>query len=112
MNSIPASSAMRASFRLSGHVPDQRSGTLVTARPDEQLAPNSPIFRALPPCSDIRLRPVRFAFATIIPQAWPHRFIYRIAARQGTRPAEFGKWITVEMNKWGTVVRGAKLTVK
>ena len=49
MKSMPASSAMRASFRLSGQVPDQRSGTLVTARPEEQLAPNSPIFSALPP---------------------------------------------------------------
>src|SRR5687767_7342570 len=40
---MPASSAMRASFRLSGQLPLQRSGTVVTARPDEQLAPNSPI---------------------------------------------------------------------
>src|SRR5262245_14255469 len=34
---------MRASLRLSGQLPVQRSGTLVTARPDEQLAPNKPI---------------------------------------------------------------------
>src|SRR5262249_29253926 len=45
--SIPASSAMRASRRLSGHEPDQRSGTSVTARPDEQFGPNNPIFSAL-----------------------------------------------------------------
>src|SRR3984893_1378979 len=45
---MPASSAMRASLTLSGQVPDQRSGTNVTARPDEQLAPNRPILSALP----------------------------------------------------------------
>jgi hypothetical protein len=28
---------------LSGQLPDHRSGTSVTARPDEQLAPNRPI---------------------------------------------------------------------
>ena len=44
---MPASSAMRASRRLSGQLPDQRSGTWVTARPDEQLAPNRPILSAL-----------------------------------------------------------------
>src|SRR5260370_31643636 len=45
---MPASSAMRASLTLSGQLPDQRSGTKVTARPDEQLAPNRPILSALP----------------------------------------------------------------
>src|SRR5579871_5930265 len=40
---MPASSAMIASRLLSGQLPDQRSGTSVTARPDEQLAPNRPI---------------------------------------------------------------------
>src|SRR5262245_51446592 len=44
---MPASSAMRASRRLSGQLPDQRSATFVTARPDEQFAPNRPIFSAL-----------------------------------------------------------------
>src|SRR5690349_25171732 len=39
---------MRASLRLSAQLPDQRSGTMVTARPDEQLGPNSPILRRLP----------------------------------------------------------------
>src|SRR5262249_54799977 len=43
---MPTSSAMRASRRLSGQVPDQRSGTRVTARPEEQLAPNRPILSA------------------------------------------------------------------
>jgi len=44
MNSMPASSAICASARQSGQFPDQRSGTSVTARPDEQLAPNRPSF--------------------------------------------------------------------
>ncbi len=47
MKSMPASSAMRASRRQSGQLADQRSGTLVAERPDEQLAPNRPIFSAL-----------------------------------------------------------------
>src|SRR4249919_3499670 len=47
MKSMPASSAMRASRRQSGQLADQRSGTLVAERPDEQLAPKMPIFRAL-----------------------------------------------------------------
>src|SRR3954452_4186053 len=66
---MPASSAIFASQRLSGQVPDQRSGTLVTARPDEQLAPNKPIFSALPPCIIRRGDNVEFAICTIIPQA-------------------------------------------
>src|SRR5215469_17835171 len=44
---MPASSAMQASRRLSGHEPDQRSGTRVTARPEEQFGPNRPILSAL-----------------------------------------------------------------
>ncbi len=44
---MPASSAMRARRRLSGQLPDQRSGTRVTARPDEQFGPKSPILSAL-----------------------------------------------------------------
>src|SRR5580704_3011589 len=47
MKSMPASSAMRASRRQSGQLPDHLSATLVAERPDEQLAPNSPIFNAL-----------------------------------------------------------------
>src|SRR3954469_2786382 len=47
MKSMPASSAMRARRRQSGQLADQRSGTLVAERPDEQLAPKMPIFRAL-----------------------------------------------------------------
>src|SRR3954467_13703593 len=67
---MPASSAIFASLRLSGQVPDQRSGALVTARPEEQFAPNSPIFSALPPASRLRCGNDEFAIGTIIPQAW------------------------------------------
>src|SRR5579862_5532771 len=42
MNSIPAASAICARRRQSAQLPDQRSGTRVTARPEEQLAPNRP----------------------------------------------------------------------
>src|SRR6266478_5148535 len=42
MNSMPASSAIWARERQSAQLPDQRSGTRVTARPDEQFAPNRP----------------------------------------------------------------------
>src|SRR5271169_1026499 len=48
MKSRPASSAMSASLRQSGQLADQRSGTVVADRPDEQLAPNRPILSALP----------------------------------------------------------------
>src|SRR5579885_1461047 len=48
MKSRPAASASLASARQSGQLADQRSGTFVAVRPDEQLAPNSPIFSALP----------------------------------------------------------------
>ena len=47
MKSMPASSAMRASARQSGQLADQRSGTVVAVRDDEQLAPNMPILSAL-----------------------------------------------------------------
>src|ERR1700681_28507 len=42
MKSIPLASARRASRKQSGQLADQRSGTIVAERPDEQLAPNSP----------------------------------------------------------------------
>src|SRR5687767_9549981 len=48
MKSMPAASASRTSARQSGQLADQRSGTLVAERPDEQLAPNRPSFSALP----------------------------------------------------------------
>src|SRR3954452_12675633 len=48
MKSMPAASAMRASCRHSGQLADQRSGTLVAERPDEQFAPKMPIFSTLP----------------------------------------------------------------
>src|SRR6516164_9425467 len=47
MKSSPASSASLASSRQSSQLADQRSGTLVAERPDEQLAPNRPILSAL-----------------------------------------------------------------
>ncbi len=53
---MPASSAILASLRLSGQLPDQRSGTSVTARPDEQLAPNKPILSLFELCIDARSR--------------------------------------------------------
>ena len=81
---MPASSAILARRRLSGQVPDQRSGTLVTARPEEQLAPNSPIFSALPPASRLRCGNDEFAFGTIIPQACRSRSHYRTAASLAT----------------------------
>src|ERR1700730_15650541 len=48
MKSMPAASARRASLRQSGQLADQRSGTLVAERPEEQLAPKTPILSALP----------------------------------------------------------------
>ena len=41
-NSMPARLATCASRTQSGQLPDHRSGTIVTARPEEQLAPNRP----------------------------------------------------------------------
>ena len=60
---MPASSAMRASARFSAQLPVQRSGTVVTARPDEQFGPNSPICSALPPYIAMRAR--RAAIASL-----------------------------------------------
>src|ERR1700688_1691227 len=48
MKSMPASSAICARRLQSGQLPDQRSGTKVTARPEEQFAPNRPICSLLP----------------------------------------------------------------
>src|SRR5262245_48210655 len=56
MKSMPASSATRTSRRLSRQLPVQRSGTMVTARPDEQFAPNRPICSLCGPCMAMRLR--------------------------------------------------------
>ena len=47
MNSMPARSAICATRTQSGQLPDHRSGTIVTARPEEQLAPNRPSFSRL-----------------------------------------------------------------
>ena len=58
MNSIPASSAICASRTLSRQPPDQRSGTNVTARPDEQLAPKRPSFSRFSVRIEVRSRVV------------------------------------------------------
>src|ERR1700730_8462661 len=47
MKSRPASSPSFASARQSSRLADHRSGIVVAERPDEQLAPNSPILSAL-----------------------------------------------------------------
>src|SRR5262245_18903158 len=54
MKSMPASSAMRASARQSAQLADQRSGTRVAVRDDEQLAPNMPIFSTFELCMSMR----------------------------------------------------------
>src|SRR6266567_2407936 len=41
---MPASSAIWASRTLSSQLPDQRSGALVTKRPEEQFTPKNPSF--------------------------------------------------------------------
>src|SRR5215475_10338161 len=66
---MPASSAMRASLTLSGQLPDQRSATLVTARPDEQLAPNRPILSALPLYMAVRCCMEAVGASTGVPSA-------------------------------------------
>src|SRR5581483_9816504 len=47
--SIPLSSAILASRRLSSQLPDQRSGARVTNRPDEQLGPKKPSLSVFSP---------------------------------------------------------------
>ena len=47
---MPAASPMRASARQSAQLADQRSGTRVAERADEQLKPNRPSFNALELC--------------------------------------------------------------
>src|SRR5689334_12358846 len=92
---------MRASLRLSGQLPDQRSGTSVTARPDEQFAPNSPILSLFALCIDVRSCRVGAGASTIPPGVWfdaglaqasptPERF-------EGTRALEHDpeKWTPV-----------------
>src|ERR1700758_1788765 len=69
MKSMPAASAMRASARQSGQLADQRSGTKVAERPDEQLAPNSPILSwlALYIAMRSRIDAVGVSAAAVIP---------------------------------------------
>src|SRR6185369_14766563 len=62
MNSMPASSDILASARLSSQLPVQRSGTRVTARPDEQFEPNRPILSALSLYIAMRSRMAKWVF--------------------------------------------------
>src|SRR5262245_6029471 len=66
---MPTSSAIRASLRLSGQLPDQRSGTSVTARPDEQFAPNKPILSLFALCIDMRSWRDGAGASTVPPEA-------------------------------------------
>src|SRR5215472_15375775 len=66
---MPASSAILASLRLSGQLPDQRSGTSVTARPDEQFAPNKPILSLFALCIDMRSCRDGAGASTVPPEA-------------------------------------------
>src|SRR6185503_17933769 len=84
MNSMPAASDIRASARLSSQLPVQRSGTRVTARPDEQFEPNRPIFSALSLYMPMRSRmEMRGAAATsgLTFIGSPIRVDYRLTAR-------------------------------
>src|SRR5215468_6998328 len=92
---MPTSSAILASLRLSGQLPDQRSGTSVTARPDEQLAPNRPILSLFALCIDIRSWRDGAGASTGPPGSpfvsghqaspWPPRFEGMLAPRRGAR---------------------------
>src|SRR5262245_41616348 len=68
MKSIPALSAIWASARQSAQLADQRSGTLVAERPDEQFAPNMPILSALPLyiASRSRIDPLRLGTSSTL----------------------------------------------
>src|SRR5262249_37528239 len=50
MNSRPASSEIFAASRLFSHEASHRSGAFVMVNPPEQLSPNSPSLKRLPPC--------------------------------------------------------------
>src|SRR5947207_13810716 len=66
---MPTWSAILASLRLSGQFPDQRSGTRVTARPDEQFAPNKPILSLFALCIDMRSCRDGAGASTVPPEA-------------------------------------------
>src|SRR5438477_355635 len=78
---MPASSAICASLRLSGQLPDQRSGTSVTARPDEQLAPNNPILSLFALCIDMRSWREGAGASTGPPEVWSGAADAREASR-------------------------------
>ena len=80
---MPAASAIRASATLSRQLACQRSGTIVTARPDEQFAPNRPILRRCRcTCPRVRASTGRSLVSTVVLQRpgpkpiflrWPFR---------------------------------------
>src|SRR5262245_30999693 len=98
MKSMPASSAMRARRAQSGQLADQRSGTLVAERPDEQLAPNTPIFSALAlymamrSCIDAVRASTTFSirFRTLRP-IWPQLLQRRLDERSVDRIVEIDR---------------------
>src|SRR5262245_35640488 len=100
---MPTSSASRASLRLSGQLPDQRSGTSVTARPDEQFAPNSPILSLFALCIDMRSCRVGAGASTVPPEVlfdtgeWPSQASPTSRRFEGTRALEHDpeKWAPV-----------------
>src|SRR3954464_5183555 len=56
MNSMPASSAICASFWLLSHDASQASGAVVMVMPPEQFGANRPSLKALPPRMRVSLR--------------------------------------------------------
>src|SRR5712671_3709090 len=70
-NSMPASSAICASFKLFSQEASQRSGTLVTAIPPEQLGEKIPSFSLLP--LNIVVRGLSRAPDINVFLAWPLR---------------------------------------
>src|ERR1700756_5062656 len=74
MNSMPARSAICASRTQSVQLPDHRSGTVVTARPEEQLAPNRPSLSRL--ALPIAARAAASSLFVVIASEDPERMRY------------------------------------
>src|ERR1700752_901725 len=95
MKSSPASPASRASAKQSSQLADQRSGTVVAERPDEQLAPNRPILSALPLYIAMRSRMDALRASTVFsllrrhnsttpaPRRAKRQLLHRSAAQRG-----------------------------
>src|SRR5579863_2550947 len=87
MKSSPAASASLATARQSGQLADQRSGTLVAERPDEQLAPNRPILSALPLYMAMRFFIEAWGASTAVPplrRSCRCRRAYSLSPENGT----------------------------